>query len=174
VRRLISVVPQSTHVFNDTLRNNLLLADPEASEEALERALDRARIFGFVERLPEGLDTYVGEQGARLSGGERQRLAVARALLRDAPLLVLDEPTANLDTVTERELLTSVRETTRDRAVLLITHRLVEMEEMDEILLMDAGRVVERGTHEELTRSGGLYRRMLETQRELLAESHAS
>jgi ATP-binding cassette subfamily C protein CydC len=174
VRRLISVVPQSTHVFNDTLRNNLLLADPEASEVALERALERARIFGFVERLPGGLDTYVREQGVRLSAGERQRLAVARALLRDAPLLVLDEPTANLDTVTERELLASVWEAARDRAVLLITHRLVEMEEMDEILVMNAGRVVERGTHEELTRSGGLYHRMLETQRELLAEPRAS
>jgi ATP-binding cassette, subfamily C, bacterial CydC len=174
VRRLISVVPQSTHVFNDTLRNNLLLADPEASEVALERALERARIFGFVERLPGGLDTYVREQGVRLSAGERQRLTVARALLRDAPLLVLDEPTANLDTVTERELLASVWEAARDRAVLLITHRLVEMEEMDEILVMNAGRVVERGTHEELTRSGGLYHRMLETQRELLAEPRAS
>jgi ABC-type multidrug transport system fused ATPase/permease subunit len=95
-------------------------------------------------------------------------------MLRDAPLLLLDEPTANLDTVTERELLASVWETTRDRAVLLITHRLVEMEEMDEILVMNAGRVVERGTHEELTRWGGLYHRMLETQRELLAEPRLS
>ena len=102
VRRLVSAVPQRTHVFDDTLRNNLLIADPEASDEALELALERAQISGFVERLPEGLDTYVGEHGARLSGGERQRLAVARALLKDAPLLVLDEPTANLDTVTER------------------------------------------------------------------------
>jgi ATP-binding cassette, subfamily C, bacterial CydC len=174
VRRLVSAVLQRTHVFNDTLRNNLLLADSEASDGALELALERARISGFVERLPDRLDTYVGEHGARLSGGERQRLAVARALLKDAPLLVLDEPTANLDTVTERELLASVWEAARDRAVLLITHRLVGMEEVDEILVLDAGRVVERGTHEQLRAGGGLYSRMLETQRELLAEPRAS
>jgi ATP-binding cassette, subfamily C, bacterial CydC len=174
VRRHVSAVPQRTHVFNDTLRNNLLLASPQASDEALELALERARISGFVERLPEGLDTYVGEQGTRISGGERQLLAVARALLKDAPLLVLDEPTANLDTVTERELLASVWEAARDRAVLLITHRLVGMEEVDEILILDAGRVVERGTHEQLRAAGGLYSRMLETQRELLVEPRAS
>jgi len=174
VRRLVSAVPQRTHVFNDTLRNNLLLADPEADDGALEMALERARISGFVERLPEGPDTYVGEHGARLSGGERQRLAVARALLKDTPLLVLDEPTANLDTVTERELLASVWEAARDRAVLLITHRLVGMEEVNEILVLDAGRVVERGTHEQLRAAGGLYSRMVETQQELLVEPRAT
>ena len=174
VRRLVSVVPQSTHVFNDTLRNNLLLADPEANDEALELALERARISSFIERLPDGLDTYVGEHGSRLSGGERRRLAVARALLKDAPLLVLDEPTANLDTVTELEVLASVWEAARDRAALLVTHRLVGMEEMHEILVMDGGRIVERGAHEQLLAAGGLYCRMLETQRELLVVPHAS
>jgi ATP-binding cassette subfamily C protein CydC len=174
VRRLVSVVPQSTHVFNDTLRNNLLLADPEANDEALELALERARICSFFERLPDGLDTYVGEHGSRLSGGERRRLAVARALLKDAPLLVLDEPTANLDTVTELEVLASVWEAARDRAALLVTHRLVGMEEMHEILVMDGGRIVERGAHEQLLAAGGLYCRMLETQRELLVVPHAS
>ncbi|HET9966221.1 MAG TPA: thiol reductant ABC exporter subunit CydC [Rubrobacter sp.] len=174
VRRLVSVVPQSTHAFNDTLRNNLLLADPEANDEALELALERARISSFIERLPDGLDTYVGEHGSRLSGGERRRLAVARALLKDAPLLVLDEPTANLDTVTELEVLASVWEAARDRAALLLTHRLVGMEEMHEILVMDAGRIVERGAHEQLLAAGGLYCRMLETQRELLVVPHAS
>ena len=174
VRRLVSVVPQSTHVFNDTLRNNLLLADQEANDEALELALERARISSFIERLPDGLDTYVGEHGSRLSGGERRRLAVARALLKDAPLLVLDEPTANLDTVTELEVLASVWEAARDRAALLVTHRLVGMEEMHEILVMDAGRIVERGAHEQLLAAGGLYCRMLETQRELLVVPHAS
>jgi ATP-binding cassette, subfamily C, bacterial CydC len=124
--------------------------------------------------LPDQLNTYVGEQGTRLSGGERQRLAVARALLKGAPLLVLDEPTANLDTVTERELLASVWDAARDRAVLLITHRLVGMEEVDEILVLDAGRVVEQGTREQLRAAGGLYSRMLRTQRELLAEPRAS
>ena len=169
LRARIGVVSQDTHVFNDTVRNNLLLADPEADDASLHRAIREAHLVDLVEGLPDGLDGYVGEQGERLSGGERQRLAVARALLKDAPLLVLDEATANLDTVTERELLGTIRELMRGRTTLQITHRLVEMETMDEILVLDEGRVVERGTHENLVRRNGPYRRMLAVQDGMLA-----
>ena len=164
LRALVGVVSQDTHVFNASLRSNLLLADPETDDAALQRALERARLSGLVERLPGGLNGYIGEQGARLSGGERQRLAVARALLKDAPILVLDEATANLDPVTERELLESVRELMRGRSTLVITHRLVDMQSMDEILVLDAGCIVERGIHKELRGSGGLYSRMIAVQ----------
>jgi ATP-binding cassette subfamily C protein CydC len=168
-RARIGVVSQNTHVFNDTVRNNLLLADPKADDVALHRVIREAHLAGLVEGLPGGLDGYVGEHGQRLSGGERRRLAVARALLKDAPLLVLDEATADLDTVTERELLGTIRELMRDRTTLQITHRLVEMETMDEILVLDEGRVVERGTHENLVRRNGPYRRMLAVQDGMLA-----
>ncbi len=163
-----AVVSQNTHVFNDTLRGNLLIARPEATDGELERVLGQAQLSGLVRRLPKGLDSPLGEQGLSLSGGERQRLAVARALLKGAPLLVLDEPTANLDPITERELLDAIYEAMRDRATLVVTHRLVRMEEMDEILVLDAGRIVERGTHEELARAGSLYHQMLEAQKEML------
>ena len=169
LRSRIGVVSQDAHVFNDTLRSNLLLADPEADDASLHRAIRKAHLVDLVEGLPGGLDGYVGEQGQRLSGGERQRLAVARALLQDAPLLLLDEATANLDTVTERELLGTIRELMRGRTTLQITHRLVEMEMMDEILVLDEGRVVERGTHEELVHRDGPYRRMLAVQDGMLA-----
>lgn len=169
LREKIGLVAQDTHIFNGTLRRNLLLARPEATQRELERAVEAARLGGLVESLPEGLDSWVGEQGLRISGGERQRLAVARALLKNAPILLLDEPTANLDTVTEQELLGSIREMVQDRTTLLITHRLVGMEGMDEILVLDKGRIVERGTHAELLRSSGLYRQMYDTQREMLA-----
>jgi ATP-binding cassette, subfamily C, bacterial CydC len=169
LRARIGVVSQDTHVFNDTVRNNLLLADPEADDASLHRAIREAHLADLVEGLPGGMDGYVGEQGERLSGGERQRLAVARALLKDAPLLVLDEATANLDTVTERELLGTIRKLMRGRTTLQITHRLVEMETMDEILVLDEGHVVERGTHEELVRRDGQYRRMLAVQDGMLA-----
>ena len=173
VRSLVALVPQNAHVFNDTLRANLLLANPEAAGAALRGALSRAGLRRFLEGLPRGLDAYLGEGGARLSGGERQRLAVARAFLKSAPLLVLDEPTANLDTVTEGEVFAAAGELARGRSALVITHRLVGMEVMDEILVLDAGRVVERGTHEELARAGGLYRRLLDVQNALLAEASA-
>jgi ATP-binding cassette, subfamily C, bacterial CydC len=171
LRARMGVVPQDTHIFNDTLRANLSLAHPEADEAALQEALARAQLAEFLERLPEGLESYVGEQGSRLSGGERQRLAVARAFLKRAPLLILDEVTANLDTVTERELLGALRDLMRDRSTLLITHRLVALEEMDEILVLEGGRIVERGTHKELVHAGGLYRRMLDVQRGMLLEA---
>jgi ATP-binding cassette, subfamily C, bacterial CydC len=174
LRARIGLVSQSTYVFNDTLRANLTLADPEASDAALQAALGRARLEGLVDRLPGGLDGYVGEQGFALSGGERQRLAVARALLKDAPVLVLDEASANLDTITERELMAGIRDLMRGRSTLVLTHRLVTMETMDAVLVLQKGRIVERGTHEELVRAGGLYRRMLDVQRGMLQGAPAS
>lgn len=168
VRDLIGVVSQDTHVFNDTLRANLLLARPGATDEDLHGALAQAKLSELVERLPHGLESPLGEHGLKLSGGERQRLSVARALLKNAPLLVLDEPTANLDPATERKLLDAVYRSTQDRATLVITHRLVRMELMDEVLVLERGRIVERGTHTQLEASQGTYRRMLDTQRELL------
>ena len=171
LRNVIGIVAQDTHVFNDTLRGNLLLARPEATDEDLQRAVTRAQLSELVECLPGGLDSPLGEQGLKLSGGERQRLSIARTLLKDAPLLVLDEPTANLDPLTERELLDAAYEAMRDRATLVITHRLVRMEDMDEILVLDGGRVVERGTHEELLQTGGLYSHMVEVQRDIFVAS---
>ena len=168
LRASVSVVSQDTHVFTDSLRGNLLLAKPEATDDELRAALGRARLLDLAERLPEGLGTPLGEQGLKLSGGERQRLSVARTLLKDAPLLILDEPTANLDPETEREVLDAAYDLARERAVLVITHRLVRMEEVDEILVLDRGRVVQRGTHEELSNVPGLYRGLYEVQRGLI------
>ncbi len=146
LRKSIGIVAQDAHLFNETLRENLLLARPEATDAELWSALARARLAEFVNRLLRGLDTPLGEQGLRLSGGERQRVAVARALLEDAPVLILDEPTANLDLAAEHELLARIYEGPPGRGTLIITHRLVHMERMDEILVLEGGRIVERGT----------------------------
>jgi len=169
LRRQIGVVGQETKLFSTTLRGNLRLARPDATDDELFEVLRRARLDELVERLPKGLDTWLGEEGMRFSGGERQRLAIARALLKDAPILILDEPTANLDPVTEGEVLDSLFDLFQDRSILLISHRLVHMEAMDEILVLDSGRVVERGTQSALMSAGGLYRRMLDVQNEVFA-----
>jgi ATP-binding cassette subfamily C protein CydC len=169
LRYSIGIVSQDTHLFNDTLRANLLIARPDASDDELTHAIAEARLSELLVRLPEGLETPLGEHGLKLSGGERQRLSVARALLKDAPLLILDEPTANLDPITEREVLDAIYDgLARERATLIITHRLVRMEEMDEILVLEAGRAIERGTHAKLVEAGGAYARMLEVQNGML------
>ena len=164
----VGVVAQDTYVFNETLRDNLLLARPDATDAEAESALVQARLTEFARRLPQGLDTPLGEQGLRISGGERQRLAIARALLEDAPVLILDEPTANLDPATEHELLAAVYDLSPGRTTLTITHRLVHMERMDEILVLEGGRIVERGTHPQLLEKNGLYTRMFEIQNQML------
>jgi len=164
LRDQIGVVAQDTYLFNDTLRGNLLLARPGASDDELVRVLDQAQLNEFVHQLPKGLETWIGEQGLRLSGGERQRLAIARALLKDAPILILDEITANLDPLTEHALLDALDGLMQGRTTLLITHRLIAMERMDEILVLDYGQIRERGTHEQLLASRGLYQRMFDIQ----------
>jgi ATP-binding cassette subfamily C protein CydC len=168
LRGMVGVVAQDTHIFADTLRHNLLLARPDATEAEIAQALERAQLAEFVDGLPRGLDTWVGEQGLRLSGGERQRLAIARTLLKNAPILLLDEPTANLDPITEQALLAAIHELMRGRTVLTISHRLIAMERMDEILVLDHGRIVERGTHDHLIAAHGLYRQMRDVQNQML------
>lgn len=171
VRRLMAVVSQRTYLFHATIAENLRLARPDAAWEDLEAAARQARLHDFIQTLPEGYQTLVGERGLRLSAGERQRLAIARALLKDSQLFLLDEPTANLDPLTEAEVLATLLEQRRGRSLLLITHRLVGLEAMDEILVLEQGRIVERGTHEALLQQGGLYRRLYDTQTRLLAEA---
>ncbi len=164
LRDLISVVTQDTYIFNDTLRANLMLARPGASVVEVETAMEQAQLTEFVRQLPQGLKTWVGEQGLRLSGGEHQRLAIARAFLKNAPILILDEATANLDPLTERALLDALDELAQGRSTLYITHRLVAMERMDEILVLDHGRIVEHGTHDDLLAIEGLYRQLFDVQ----------
>jgi thiol reductant ABC exporter CydC subunit len=154
VRRVVGLVSQDVHIFDSTLEQNLRLAKRDATSEELRRALAEARLLDWVESLPQGLQTEAGERGARMSGGQRQRLALARALLADFPILILDEPGEHLDTETADALVTDLLDTTRARTTLLITHRLVGLEQVDEILVIEQGKIVERGTHARLAARG--------------------
>jgi thiol reductant ABC exporter CydC subunit len=156
-RRVVGLVAQDAHIFENTIEENLRLARREATREQLYEALAQARLLDWIEALPEGLGTDVGERGARISGGQRQRLAIARALLADFPILILDEPGEHLDTQAADAILTDLLTLTQDRATLLITHRLAGLQEMDEVLVLDRGRVIERGTHAGLLRLDGRY-----------------
>ena len=156
-RRMFSLVSQGTYLFNASLSENLRLARATATPEGIEAACRQAELHDFVSTLPKGYETLVGERGVQFSGGERQRVAIARALLKDAPLFIFDEPTANLDASTERRLVETLQRVVKDKSVLWITHRLVGLEDMDEILVMDKGRIVERGNHQELLKQAGLY-----------------
>ncbi|WP_030549722.1 thiol reductant ABC exporter subunit CydD [Streptomyces exfoliatus] len=173
VRRLVGLCAQDAHLFDSSVRENLRLARTGASDEELREALSRARLLDWVDGLPEGLDTLVGEHGSRLSGGQRQRLALARALLADFPVLVLDEPAEHLDLATADTLTDDLLRATEGRTTLLITHRLHGLDAVDEVLVLDEGRTVQRGPYAELAEAEGPLRRMLEQEREtdLLATS---
>ena len=160
VRRLIGGCPQDTHVFDTTIGANLRLARPGASDDELAAAAARARLLPWIETLPKGFQTPVGVHGTAMSGGERQRLALTRALLADPALLILDEPTAHLDPDARHALTADLLEVTAGRGTLLITHQLDGLDQADEIVVLEAGRTVQRGTHAELLRAGGLYRWM--------------
>jgi ATP-binding cassette, subfamily C, bacterial CydC len=158
VRTLIGGCPQDPHIFDATIRDNLRLARAGAGDDELSAAAARTGLLGWIRSLPDGWDTRVGVRGAAISGGERQRLALARALLADPELLILDEPTSHLDPLAARALTRDLLAATAGRATLLITHELLGLDQVDEIVVLDRGRVAERGTHRELMRAGGRYR----------------
>ncbi|KOG48252.1 hypothetical protein ADK38_45405, partial [Streptomyces varsoviensis] len=166
VRRLVGMCAQDAHIFDSSVRENLRLARTDASDADLRAALRAARLLEWVDGLPEGLDTLVGEHGARLSGGQRQRLALARALLADFPVLVLDEPAEHLDLPTADALTADLLAATEGRTTVLITHRLAGLDAVDEVVVLERGRAVQRGAYGELAVVDGPFRRMLERERE--------
>lgn len=157
-----SFVFQNVYLFKDTIANNIRFGQPEAPMEAVIAAAKKARCHDFIMALPEGYDTVIGESGGTLSGGERQRLSIARAIMKDAPIIILDEATANVDPENERELLAAIHELTREKTIVMIAHRLKTVRGADQILVVDKGRIVQQGTHESLMQEDGIYRRFID------------
>jgi ATP-binding cassette subfamily B protein len=157
-------VTQETYLFHTTIRRNLLYGRPEATQEALERAARAANIHDRIAELPESYDTVVGERGYKLSGGEKQRLAIARVILKDPRILILDEATSSLDTTNERLVQSALAPLMHGRTTIAIAHRLSTILQADVIFVVDRGRIMERGTHGELLERGGLYARLYEQQ----------
>lgn len=159
--RNFSFVFQNVYLFHDTVANNIRFGQPDAPMERVIDAAKRARCHDFIMKLPQGYDTVIGEAGGSLSGGERQRLSIARAMMKDAPIIILDEATANVDPENEKELMEAIGELTREKTVIMIAHRLKTVRNADQILVVDKGRIVQRGTHAELAQQDGIYRRFI-------------
>ena len=166
LRAAIGVVPQDTVLFNDTVFYNIAYGNPRATPAEVEEAARLARIHDFIMAQPDGYQTHVGERGLKLSGGEKQRVAIARTLLKDPKIMLFDEATSALDTHTEREIQASLAEVSADRTTLMIAHRLSTVIDADEILVLEDGRVVERGTHAALLAGNGKYAAMWRRQQE--------
>lgn len=164
--RNFSMVFQDVYLFNDTLEANIAFGTAGATHEQVVEAAKRARCHDFISALPNGYDTIVGEGGASLSGGERQRISIARALLKDAPIVVLDEATASIDPENEQLIQQALTELTCEKTVVVIAHRFATIEHADQILVVEDGTVVQRGTHEELLAQEGVYRRFVEARAE--------
>lgn len=165
VRSQFTYVEQNPYIFNTTIKENLLIADPMADDGAVSQSLNKAQILNFVKELPEGLNTLLGQFGSRVSGGEKQRLAIARALLKDSSIVLLDEPTSSLDIELEKSVVRSIHDYIQGKSCIWVTHRFVDMDKMDEIIVLDKGQIVERGTHQELVDKMGLYYKLWITQK---------
>ena len=153
-----SFVFQSVYLFHDTIANNIRFGQPDASMDMVIDAAKRACCHDFISELPDGYDTVLGEAGASLSGGQKQRISIARAIMKDAPIIILDEATANVDPENERELMLAIKELTKEKTILMIAHRLKTVRNADRIYVIDKGRIAQQGTHEELMKAGGIYR----------------
>jgi len=160
IRRRIAMVPQETVIFGASARDNMRYGEWDANDDAIWAAAEAANAADFLRKLPDGLDTFLGEGGARLSGGQRQRVAIARALLRDAPILLLDEATSALDAESEQLVQQALERLMDGRTTLVIAHRLATVRAAGRIIVMDDGRIVEQGTHATLNAKGGLYARL--------------
>jgi ATP-binding cassette subfamily B protein len=166
VRRAIGIVPQDTVLFNDTVAYNIAYGRPGASMEQVQDAARAARIHDFIASTPKGYETMVGERGLKLSGGEKQRVAIARTLLKNPPVLIFDEATSALDSTNERAIQAELRSAAQNKTTLVIAHRLSTVVDAHQILVMEAGRIVERGTHTDLLAQGGRYAQMWSLQQE--------
>lgn len=160
--RNFSFVFQRTYLFSDTIANNIRFGRPDATLDEVKIAAKKARCYDFIMALPSGFDTVIGEGGATLSGGERQRISIARAIMKNAPIIILDEATANVDPENEKELMEAVSELTHDKTVIMIAHRLKTVQNADMIFAVDHGKIIQQGTHDELVAADGLYRRFVE------------
>ena len=164
-----SFVFQNVYLFRDTIENNIKFGNPSATHEQVVEAAKKACCHDFIEKLPDGYNTVIGEGGASLSGGERQRISIARAIMKDSPVIILDEATANVDPENERDLMLAIQELTREKTVIMIAHRLKTVRHADQIIVLDKGRIAEQGKHEELVKNGGIYARFIDSRREAVS-----
>ncbi|MBK6912611.1 MAG: ATP-binding cassette domain-containing protein [Ignavibacteriales bacterium] len=171
IRNIISVVPQKVHLFTGTIKENLLVAKPDATDDELMLALSKVNLETLVNSLPEKLNTNIGELGKKLSGGESKRLTIARALLKDSQIIIFDEINSHVDNLTEKKILETVSKIPKDKSILFITHRIVQMEMFDRIIVFSNGKIVESGLHQELLEQDGYYKKLIDFQNQKITDT---
>ncbi len=164
-----SFVFQNVYLFHDTIANNIRFGQPEVSMEKVIEAAKKACCHDFISALPNGYDTIIGEGGANLSGGERQRISIARAIMKDSPVIILDEATANVDPENERDLMAAIHELTKEKTVIMIAHRLKTVRNADQIVVIDKGHIAEQGTHNELIAKSGIYAKFIDSRKKAVS-----